>query len=335
MNICAVIPTLNRRDSVIRAVESALDQTRPPDEIVVVDDGSVDGTSKALTRRFCSRIELVWQPNRGVGAARNCGVRLTNAPLIVFLDSDDIWHPQKLEHQCAGMNDPAIIFCATNWRRDGAARDAFSDLGLPTVAAELHIPMRRLMNPGGHALLTSTWMVRRSSFWKAGGFDESLRVAGDAALLFQLGCCGRFLVLPEVLAESSSIVDEWQLTNHRDPAYLKEATRNATMILLALQSEMDGFPDDVRLAYERLLTDHLRRDLEYLAMDGRAIVARQRARQLIARSMDTAGTLTALVALVCPSIIGLRGRIGLSLNAAAKRGPAKKRRSAAMIAVGS
>ncbi len=314
MTVCTVIPTYNRRAVVARAVQSVLEQTRPPDEIVVVDDGSADDTAVALRRRFGSRIEIVRQPNRGVAAARNAGVRATTADLIAFLDSDDRWHPRKLERQLPLMADPAVRLSATNWRRSDAAADAFSELRLPVVNEVLELPMERLTRPGGHALWTSTWIVRPRAFWNAGGFNEKLRVAEDTALLFQLALGGRFAVLPEVLAERSNVIDAWQLTNYRDSDYLREAARNASTILLELWPETAAYPREVRRRYERLLTYHLRRDLEYRAMDGRAAEARQRARQLIARRASAVETAIALAALLWPAAVGVRRRVSLALR---------------------
>ena len=96
--LSVVIPTWNRAHLVCEAVESALSQRTGQVEVIVVDDGSTDDTANILTRRFGSRIHLLRLPNRrGVGAARNAGIRIANGELLAFLDSDDLWLPGKLD----------------------------------------------------------------------------------------------------------------------------------------------------------------------------------------------------------------------------------------------
>lgn len=96
--LSVVIPTWNRARLVCEAVESALSQRVGRVEVIVVDDGSTDDTANMLTRNFGSRIHLLRLPSRrGVGAARNAGVRLASGELLAFLDSDDLWLPGKLD----------------------------------------------------------------------------------------------------------------------------------------------------------------------------------------------------------------------------------------------
>jgi hypothetical protein len=93
-----IIPTHNYARYVIAAVESVLRQSRPAHEIIVVDDGSTDDTADAL-RPFREEIRYVWQPNGGISAARNAGIRLAHGELVAFLDADDVWCQWKLEYQ--------------------------------------------------------------------------------------------------------------------------------------------------------------------------------------------------------------------------------------------
>jgi len=94
--ISVIIPTYNRVAMIGRAVRSALKRIREGDEIIVVDDGSTDGTQQARAE-FCDCITYVTVPNGGAGKARNKGLALTCNPLVAFLDSDDEWQPHKLD----------------------------------------------------------------------------------------------------------------------------------------------------------------------------------------------------------------------------------------------
>jgi glycosyltransferase involved in cell wall biosynthesis len=99
-SVSVVIPTYNRAQYIAEAVESALDQTRPADEIIVVDDGSTDDTAQVLAR-FCEPVRVVCQENRGRSAARNRGLEEARGDAIVFLDSDDLLAPGSLERRAA------------------------------------------------------------------------------------------------------------------------------------------------------------------------------------------------------------------------------------------
>ena len=101
MTISALIPTYNRRTQVIEAIDSVLAQTVPVDEVIVVDDGSSDGTADAIRERFGSRVVLLEQQNAGVAAARNRGIAKAQGEWIALLDSDDTWMPKKIERQKA------------------------------------------------------------------------------------------------------------------------------------------------------------------------------------------------------------------------------------------
>ncbi len=96
--VSVVIPTFNRASVVTRALESVLLQTRPPDELLVVDDGSTDDTAERV-RAELPGVRVIEQENRGVSAARNAGIRAATGTWIALLDSDDEWLPEKLDRQ--------------------------------------------------------------------------------------------------------------------------------------------------------------------------------------------------------------------------------------------
>ena len=97
-SVAVVIPTYNRKHLTERAVQSVLNQTVTPNEIYVVDDGSTDGTSEYISSNY-KQVRVRAQPHQGVSSARNTGIDASTSDWICFLDSDDTWHPAKLEKQ--------------------------------------------------------------------------------------------------------------------------------------------------------------------------------------------------------------------------------------------
>jgi glycosyltransferase involved in cell wall biosynthesis len=106
--ISVVIPTYNYARFVCEAVDSALSQSLRPQEVIVVDDGSTDDTSDRL-RQFGDRIRYVFQQNGGLSKARNTGIREARGDWVAFLDSDDIWHPRKLERISAACGNYPML----------------------------------------------------------------------------------------------------------------------------------------------------------------------------------------------------------------------------------
>ena len=95
MKVAAIIPTYNRRHCIGRAIDSVIQQSSQLDEIIVVDDGSTDGTAEFIETSYPD-IQLIRQSNQGVSAARNTGIRNTDCDWIALLDSDDEWSPNKM-----------------------------------------------------------------------------------------------------------------------------------------------------------------------------------------------------------------------------------------------
>jgi glycosyltransferase involved in cell wall biosynthesis len=104
--VSVVIPSFNGERYLGEAIRSALDQSLPPLEVIVVDDGSTDG-SAAVAISFGARVRLIRQPNRGSAAARNAGFFAAKGSWIALLDQDDLWHPDKLARQCLAVRDAA------------------------------------------------------------------------------------------------------------------------------------------------------------------------------------------------------------------------------------
>jgi len=196
--VSVVIPTFNRVRQVQAAVRSVLAQTYRELEVIVVDDGSTDGTGQALqaliNQEGCSgkRIRYLVQPNRGQSTARNAGIEEARGEWVAFLDSDDIWLPGKLEWQVRALEKfrDKSCACITDARLvDSLGMDtsAFRKSGKPYEEAmgidfEAVTTLVKYRDP----FWLSTLLVRTDVVKELGSFDTQLGYAEDHDFLFRL-----------------------------------------------------------------------------------------------------------------------------------------------------
>jgi glycosyltransferase involved in cell wall biosynthesis len=200
ISISAVIPARNAEATLARALESVLAQTRPPDEIIVVDDASSDGTARMARSYADQGVSLLsLRERRGAAAARNVGIAGAKGQWIAFLDADDEWLPVKLEKQAGAISanpEAPFVFCASEeFSSDGQSLgDTFR--GWPvTVGSEA---WKALMVC--NFVQTSTVVARRALLLQLGGFDETLKVAEDQDMWIRLALAGTPVYVPESLA---------------------------------------------------------------------------------------------------------------------------------------
>lgn len=188
ITVSAVIPTFNRLGYLQRAIDSVFAQTVPVDEVLVIDDGSTDGTADALQTQYGARVRIVRQANTGVSGARRRGIQEARGEWIAFLDSDDVWttaHNQNLLHAAASVpEDVAWIFGDFRIARDEGVQP---DLGQ------------------GEGRLDAAASWQADAAWVSGNL-ASTRVVGNQATLFETY---RFSVTqcPQILADSMSVID--------------------------------------------------------------------------------------------------------------------------------
>jgi glycosyltransferase involved in cell wall biosynthesis len=177
--VSIVIPVFNCEEVLAETLESVRAQTFRDFEVIMVDDGSTDG-SATVARRFCekdSRFHLIQQANGGISAARNAGIEKARGEWIAFLDDDDIWFPEKLTRQMQlSREDPRANFLFTNYH----TWDGRRDLHL-AYAAKKPLPegdtLKQLIF--GFVYLPSTVTVRRQALLDAGLFDVTLKMAAE------------------------------------------------------------------------------------------------------------------------------------------------------------
>ena len=181
MKISVIIPTFNRKKTLGRAIQSVSNQSLSPFEILIIDDGSNDGT-KEWVKKSPQDIKYIYQNNQGVSSARNKGIKYAYGDWIAFLDSDDEWLPNKLYEQVKAIgSNPEIKFFHTNeiWIRNGVRVNQ----------------MKKHKKYGGYIfekcldicrVSPSSVLIKKEIFDDIGTFDESLRVCEDYDLWLRI-----------------------------------------------------------------------------------------------------------------------------------------------------
>lgn len=204
LNIAAIMPLFNKRQYVVEAVESMLQQTRPADEIVIVDDGSTDGSGDLVAGRYGHdpRIQLIRQPNQGVSAARNVAIDVTRSPLLAFLDADDKWLPEKLEKQVAFMEqNPSCMMSFTDsiGYNERTGETWYHSLDLLENIKKDRFIRKKFFPQLIYVGTCSAVMIRREALDKVGLFDESLWMGEDTDLWLRIMLRFQFEYIPEYL----------------------------------------------------------------------------------------------------------------------------------------
>jgi hypothetical protein len=201
--VSVVIPTYNRQKLVQEAIASVLRQTYADYEVIVVDDGSTDDTGLVLNQLYGPTIRYFYQDNQGESAARNLGIGRARGEYVAFLDSDDLWHPKKLEHQVDAFElskDAGMISTQAYWINYEGLRLRLlphgHDLPGSTISWE-DLVLDNVVAGGG-----STAMVRRDKLERIGGFDSQIRFGEEWDLWLRLARHVAIRQIPAPLAYS-------------------------------------------------------------------------------------------------------------------------------------
>jgi hypothetical protein len=225
----AVIPTYQREHTVGRAIESAIAQTFPPLEIIVVDDGSTDGT-QALLETFPT-VRSIKQSQSGSAAARNHGARAASATWIAFLDSDDWWEADHLERLARAIDetdgvadlyfdDTAVVM--HTFQGDGGGLFVgslweFAGFAPPRRVTLMHNASECVLLPVQPIMLQSS-AIRRQVYLDAGGLSTRLRLRHDTHLFIRLGLSGPACAVFGIGARMTDEGGEDRLTWHVPPS---------------------------------------------------------------------------------------------------------------------
>jgi hypothetical protein len=245
-----IIPCYNRADLVARTLDSVFAQEFPDQEVLVVDDGSTDGTLDVLAR-YGGRLKVLHQANKGPGAARNMGLREARGDYVAFLDSDDLWFPWSLATYARVIRDhgaPAFLGGAARWfqreeelqqvRPAAVKVERFPDF-LSTAARPLFFGM-------------SWFVVRRDVLNEVGGLVDRWVNAEDVELRLRLGTAAGFCMLEEPFTLGYRV--------HPGNATLNVGRTFHGVCHMVRQEKSQGYPGGARRRWprRRIITRHAR-----------------------------------------------------------------------------
>jgi len=203
MKVSVVIPVFNGFDTLSDSIRSALGQTEPPAEVIIVDDGSTDRTSEILAG-FGDQIRCTAQTNRGVAAARNRGAELARGDWIAFLDQDDLWRADKLKTLGGALaHNPQASFLYSDFE----IIDESGQVICSSAAREWNLDWIRVFMNGRFHALPSTVLIRKDVFDEIGGFSCAFKANAHEDVEFN----ARAVRIAEV-----EFVDE-PLVSYRNP----------------------------------------------------------------------------------------------------------------------
>jgi len=179
--VSVIIPAFNAEKTIARAVDSVLAQTYSPVEVIVVDDGSTDGT-RDICESYGNRIHYIYQKNKGVSSARNQGIEAAKGYFIGFLDSDDWFLPNKIQTMVTLYSEYPLINCMTSayYIDDGKSRKPYPQPGkICSSGGNGIVSIFREFSRGNYIIHPNTVLIRTSVFKTIGVFNEHWRFGED------------------------------------------------------------------------------------------------------------------------------------------------------------
>ncbi len=209
-SVSVIIPAFNASRFIVETLDSVYAQSFRDFEVIVVDDGSTDGTAKkvreyqAQLRPGGPELAFIPQPNGGPSRARNTGIKAARGEFIAFLDADDLWLPETLARMSAAIEKHpqcGLVFGdASSFDATGTLTPSvFGKIGRPPVAPDGCVikPFTALLE--GNFILTGAVLMRRACLLETGCFDESIRYGEDAGVWLRAALLAPMALIPEVL----------------------------------------------------------------------------------------------------------------------------------------
>ena len=236
LSISVVIPTYNRAHLVTRAVESVLNQTKPPTEIIVVDDGSQDDTPARLAA-FAPQVKYIHQQNQGAPVARDTGVKAASSPWVAFLDSDDYWERSYLQQMARAMvatSERAHLYFADTSVPPSYQADSFWAYRGFAIEGEYEFcedGTDWVMMPGQPMHLIAS-IINRDAYFACGGFYTPLRYRDDTHLFFKLGLGGPVCAVASV---QTAFTQDEDPENRLTPVMARRSVRGYVYQIMMLE----------------------------------------------------------------------------------------------------
>lgn len=223
-DVSVVIPAFNAASTIERSVRSALWQSEPPAEVLVVENGEPDGT-EAIVKNFGDpRVKFLRSEQPGTSTARNLGASFAERRYLAFLDADDIWYPDKFAHQLPLLNeDIAVVGSLMHYLSPTG-----KVLGTNARYENAELASQDLRRGISMPLAMSTWVVPTELLLQAGGFDPSFRRAQDFELAVRLTAGGKSIDWPSSRALVGYVIhsDAVTATSYEEQFYAAELVRH-------------------------------------------------------------------------------------------------------------
>jgi len=300
--ISVIIPTFNREKYIKSTIDSVLAQTYKNYEIIVVDDGSTDGTKKILNR-YGDRIRYIYQDNAGVYTARNVGIKAAKADWIAFLDDDNTWLADKLEKQVDCINRTSVKLCYTNFEifneekrwpayedKDGRREKVITD---PYV----------IFLYGAPPLSISTLLAKKSLFEKLGYFDETCKFDDDTRMMLELGRLSPMGFVCSVEMLNNRCTDRQGMVNYSLGSMRRRCT-DQIFILSTAYYKNDTKSEEVLASIRHRLSYALCNRARIACFDKKYGQARHFAKEAFHFANDTKTSLHSLLVLFCSRLVG-------------------------------
>lgn len=236
--VSVIIPTYNCASMIAQCLDSVLNQTFKDFEVIVIDDGSTDDTERVIAP-YKNRITYIRQVNQGAAAARNRGIKEARGDYIAFLDSDDLWFPDKLEKQILflAQHPEYDMICGNGVFFGGGEKDGQPVITRKRVATikKEGLTLKNIYLKG--LIYPSTMLVKKSVLDDIGGFDSNIPVCGD-----------RYLSLCFLLKHKAAFIDEALVKRRLHPGNISKRTeRTQLQMIKTTEKLIDNYPKAITL----------------------------------------------------------------------------------------